>query len=260
MLVLSRGLNDQIVFPDLGISVEVLKISGSRTALGVDAPRDIRVLRHELANESEEASASVKPGGAQHELRNQINRATLRLQLASNLLTSGQTDQGLAAMSAGIAELSAISKPSVAKSDTAASEMRLAEAKATFAVQTPSRRRILLVDDDANERTLMASYLQRCGMEVEQVDDGLKALYALSKSERPDAVLLDMNMPNLDGPATVERIRKCSTHPDVPVFAVTGQSLDQTGLQINEDGVTGWFQKPVEVEAIVAAIEDCVTV
>ena len=259
MLVLSRGLNDRIVFPSLGISVEVLKVNGSRTALGVDAPKDIRVIRHELLDEEQGSYDKVKmdAGNSVHEVRNQVNRATLKLQLAARFFAAGQTDKGLATMSEGMAELGAIDQ-GVKHDLKPASEMTLAEAKSTFTVDNPDARRVLLVDDDANERTLMASYLKHCGLEVEEAADGLKALYALTKPSAPHVVLMDMNMPNLDGPATVQRIRQCSAYPNVPVFAVTGQPIEETGLTISSEGVTGWFQKPVQVDQIVAAIEDCV--
>ena len=49
MLVLSRRQDDKIVFPNLGITVEILKIAGRSVRMGVEAPSDVRVLRHELA-------------------------------------------------------------------------------------------------------------------------------------------------------------------------------------------------------------------
>ncbi len=261
MLVLSRGPNDRIVFPALGISIEVLKVSGARTSLGVSAPKDIRVVRHELLEEQaiETADATSPEVIARHELRNQINRATLKLQLAAKFFAAGHVDEGLANMSAGMAELSLINEGSSVK-QKAAGEMSLAEAKATFTVDKPNAGRVLLVDDDANERSLMASYLTRCGLEVDQASDGLKAMYALTKKTPPDVILMDMNMPNLDGPSTVHRIRKCSVHPNVPVFAVTGQSIEETGLTIGVDGVTAYFQKPVQVDEIVTAIHGYVSV
>lgn len=257
MLVLSRGENDRIVFPALGISVEVLKVKGARASLGIDAPKSVRVVRHELLDNEEVvgvASNSDETDRIRHEFRNHINRATLKLQLAAKLFSIGDVSQGLANMTAGIADLSAISEESFGTSPS--KDMTLAEAKSTFDVGAPKTgKRVLLVDDDDNERQLMASYLGRCGMEVDQASDGLKALYSLSNRRQPDVVLLDMNMPNLNGRETVKRIRQCSQHPNVPVFAVTAESLDQSGVPIGDDGVTAWFQKPVQVDEIVDAIE-----
>lgn len=269
MLVLSRGENDRIVFPSLGISVEVLRVSGSRTSLGIDAPKSIRVVRHELLEE--EQHAAMKAAHAQadataaeqakqrHEFRNQINRATLKLQLASKLFAKGEIELGLTHMTAGMAELSEISQSADNQRPSGPAEpLSLAEAKATFH-NSNSGKLVLLVDDDDNERALMASYLQRCGIEVIEARDGLMAIYELSGVRQPDVILMDLNMPNLGGRETIEQIRKCSRVPDVPVFAVTAEPMDSSGITISAEGVSGWFQKPVQVDRIVDAIERCVT-
>ena len=66
MLVLSRREDDKIVFPNLGITVEVLRIAGRSVRLGVKAPSQVRVLRHELAGEEadglEAVAETVTPG------------------------------------------------------------------------------------------------------------------------------------------------------------------------------------------------------
>ncbi|MBB3210478.1 CheY-like chemotaxis protein [Rhodopirellula rubra] len=225
-------------------------------------PKDIRVIRHELQDDAELACFQAKSAADTrvHDLRNQVNRAMLKLQLAGKYFAAGRTEKGLVNMSEGMAELGAIDQDLTQQQKKPAGKFSLAEAKATFTIDNPKARRVLLVDDDANERTLMASYLKQCGLEVEEATDGLKALYALTKPTLPDVVLMDMNMPNLDGPETVKRIRQCSAHRSVPVFAVTGQPIEETGLSISDNGVTGWFQKPVQVDAIVEAIYGCVAV
>ena len=48
MLVLSRGHNDKVVFPTLGISVEILRVAGNKVRLGIEAPEEIPVHRHEV--------------------------------------------------------------------------------------------------------------------------------------------------------------------------------------------------------------------
>jgi DNA-binding response OmpR family regulator len=80
-----------------------------------------------------------------------------------------------------------------------------------------SRTRILVVDDDAITRELLREMLERTGHEVREAADGragLRELYAAT----PELVILDVSMPELDGWATIERIRDLS---DVPVLMLT---------------------------------------
>ena len=53
MLVLSRGRNDKVVFPTLGISVEILRVAGNKVRLGIEAPQEIPVHRHEVSERIE---------------------------------------------------------------------------------------------------------------------------------------------------------------------------------------------------------------
>lgn len=264
MLVVTRNENDRIVFPQLGISVEVVQLNRSKVKLGVEAPRSVRIVRHELL-EGEDAPAVATGEGSpidvatklvQHQVANNLNRAMLKLQLAAKMLEAGQSDVGLERLTAGIADLSALEqgKPLPKNSSPEppiTSKVEQSEGRSTRQLN------VLIVDDDANERSLLASYLKHRGLDVRQAGDGLEALYTLSSKEKPDVVLLDMNMPRMDGQTTVQRIRNCSQHRDVPVFAVTGETASDCGIEIGNGGVTGWFQKPIEAEQIVSAIQSC---
>ena len=262
MLVVTRNENDRIVFPQLGISVEVIQLNRSKVKLGVQAPRSVRIVRHELIEGeqsvelSEKSAIDVATNLVKHEVANNLNRAMLKLQLAARMLESGDSDQGLERLTAGIAELNALEQ-----GHQLPAPQPVVSQQSSVVCQSDSYKsrqlNVLIVDDDANERSLMASYLRHRGLGVRQACDGLEALYTLSNEDKPDVVLLDMNMPRMDGMTTVKRIRTCSQHRDVPVFAVTGQTASDCGIEIGEGGVTGWFQKPIEAEQIVSAIQSC---
>jgi carbon storage regulator CsrA len=110
MLVLSRRESDRIVFPALGISVEVMKIGRSRVSIGVHAPKGIRVIRHELAGEeklrpsSEGLDAAVRQR-IDGEFQNQVDAATEKLQIAQDELVAGNTQRALATLGQALAEL-----------------------------------------------------------------------------------------------------------------------------------------------------------
>ncbi len=87
MLVLSRGRNDKVVFPTLGISVEILRVAGNKVRLGIDAPHEVPVHRHEIS-ERMEANGEIDtlkfPESKEalerkltHATRNRLNAAAL---------------------------------------------------------------------------------------------------------------------------------------------------------------------------------------
>src|SRR5919197_983059 len=109
--------------------------------------------------------------------------------------------------------------------------------------------RVLVIDDDADIRGLVAELLGRAGMTVEQAADGRAGLRALHQAP-PDVVVLDVSMPDLDGWQTLERIRDLS---DVPVLMLTGRGAElERGLQAGADD---YVVKPFGRQELVARVQ-----
>src|SRR5205085_227637 len=103
MLVLSRRPGQKVVFPSLGIEVEVLRSRGSVARLGIVAPDDVAVLRDEVLDEVRESNANQHERDSvpasplaerlrQHELKNQLNQMLLKLELLQRQLELRQVD------------------------------------------------------------------------------------------------------------------------------------------------------------------------
>jgi len=248
MLVLSRGRNDQIVFPTLGMSVEILRISGNKVRLGIDAPRNIPVMRHEVAERGEYKTTDVESGqdGAQltHAMRNRVHTAVLGLHVLHKQFESGETDDAEATIFKIFNELKAIEDVLDPPSGT------------TSPSETNKICRALLVEDDSNERELMAGYLRMSGFAVETAHDGLQAMIHLAKHERPDVVLMDMRMPRFDGRKAVAAIRGNPSFRDLKVFGVSGTDPSEIEISVGPRGVDRWFSKPVDPQKIVEAIHE----
>jgi CheY-like chemotaxis protein len=101
-----------------------------------------------------------------------------------------------------------------------------------------------LVEDNANERELMALFLRGAGLDVATAGDGGDALDYLRQRERPDVVLLDMGLPRVDGATTVRAIRGDPAYAGLKIFAVTGHSPEE--FDLGPRGVDGWFRKPID--------------
>lgn len=241
MLVLSRGPEDKIVFPNLGITVEILRVSGNRVRVGVDAPKDVRVLRHELAEsfnaELHAADAAHADQNDGHHQRNQLNRASVALGLAEKQLNAGLQDRALTTLRKAMSEFDRLDADLAGPTDQ-------------IPIET-TRPRALLVDDDANEAELLAGYLEMSGFEVSTACDGLQAMVHLGRTDRPDVVLLDMHMPRMDGPQTVRSIRDAEDLRDLRIYAVTGANSDEMAVPVGPEGVDRWFRKPIKPQDLV---------
>lgn len=243
MLVLSRREDDKILFPSLGISVQILRVDGNKVRVGIDAPRDVRVLRHELAGEENEPFSISHPNSdAQRNLHlKNATQALQELQELSNATQDAKTehlmleifhhlkgiDNQIAAGPSGKSQ-----NPSAPREDC----------------KSP---RALLVDDNANESRLLASYLRTKRYDVDLASNGQEALDYLDVNRTPDIVLLDMQMPKMDGATAIRRMRANNRLRTLKVFAVSGGDPTDYGVEVGPEGVDGWFPKPLDPEALV---------
>src|SRR5918999_2486131 len=111
-----------------------------------------------------------------------------------------------------------------------------------------TRARVLAVDDEADIRELLRELLGRAGYDVEVAEDGRAALRALFAA-RPDLVILDVNMPGLDGWQTLERIRDVS---DVPVLMLTARTGELEKVRALTRGADDYVTKPFARQELLA--------
>jgi len=110
---------------------------------------------------------------------------------------------------------------------------------------------VLVVDDDGDVRALVAELLTRAGYDVTQATNGREAL-KLFFDERPDLVLLDISMPELDGWATLERIRELS---DVPVVMLSALGAELEKVRALRAGADDYVTKPFGRQELLARVE-----
>lgn len=119
-----------------------------------------------------------------------------------------------------------------------------------------AKRRILIVDDEPDFLEVMRTRLEASNYEVSTVANGEEALSRI-KNDRPDAVLLDILMPGIDGLETLKRIRKMDN--SLPVYIITAFSTDERFKEANKLGASGFIVKTddlaKEVENITSALD-----
>ncbi len=109
------------------------------------------------------------------------------------------------------------------------------------------KQRILVVDDEADFRSLMCDALQMEGYATSEAADGLEAIEVL-RAVVPDAVLLDLQMPRRDGLAALREIRAIA--PELPVIVLSGQSNISAAVEAVKGGAFDYLQKPPDFERV----------
>jgi carbon storage regulator CsrA len=244
MLVLSRRPDEKVLFPGINIAVQVLSVRGSKVRLGIDAPPEVTILRDELQDRVEGCGMATRrtepvedPFRAlRHLVRNRLNGATIGLELLRQQVTAGGTDleRTITMIEEEIQKL----------------RQQVEEHAAKTAIPPPRSahrvRKALLVEDDQNERELLAGFLRVSGFDVDTAGDGCDALDHLRAGQRPDVVLLDMGLPRCDGATMAREIRRDPAYAGLKIFAVTGHSQDEYDICQGPGGVDRWFSKPID--------------
>lgn len=245
MLVLSRRQDQQIIFPNLNIKLQVLRVKGKVVSLGIDAPRDIAIVRAEACSSTTpiQESDDRATGMDRHRLRNHLNTINLGLRLFQKQTDAGLDHDAQRTMQRVVDELQRLD------GEIATSKERVR--KATTETSPP---RLLVVEDDDNERELLAGLLRLHGFQVDVAANGAEAFQHLLSHDVPDYVLLDMKMPIGSGPATLQGIRAESRLSHLKVFAVSG--TDPTELGVERHAYDGWFPKPLDPERLISRIAE----
>jgi two-component system, cell cycle response regulator DivK len=107
---------------------------------------------------------------------------------------------------------------------------------------------ILVVEDNERNLKLLRDVLEYAGYDVRvarTAEDGITS----AVSEPPDLVLMDLQLPGIDGMEALRRLRESSRTADIPVVAVTAQAMRQDRERALDAGFNGYVEKPISVRA-----------
>ena len=110
--------------------------------------------------------------------------------------------------------------------------------------------RVLHIEDDPHSRRLVEKLLRAAGHEVIDTESGLEGI-RLARKERPDLVLVDINIPDLDGYEVTLRLRGMRELEGVPIVAITAEGDKQTSLAV---GASGFIAKPIDARQFAATV------
>lgn len=119
--------------------------------------------------------------------------------------------------------------------------------------------RVLVVDDEAPIRNLLRMMLTHAGYDVEEAEDGGKAVEVLNSGDNPlmvDAVICDIRMPRINGMEAIAYFR--AQYPSLPVIVLTGYHDEQLANSLLKQGVAEHLEKPAERERILSSVAQAI--
>jgi CheY-like chemotaxis protein len=119
------------------------------------------------------------------------------------------------------------------------------------------KRTILVVDDFEDTRLLLRAWLERKGFRVIEAENGSQAV-AEAEYSCPDLIIMDLEMPEMDGLSATRKIRKLKELEDVPVLAVSAYGADQFRLQALAAGCNEYVSTPFEPDELEKLIRSLV--
>jgi CheY-like chemotaxis protein len=113
--------------------------------------------------------------------------------------------------------------------------------------------KILVIDDDPKDRDLVGAVLEERGYEVVLAEDGRTGLMSCHR-HHPDAVVLDLRMPGIDGRSVLQQLR--TLHPSLPVVVFSGERTEEVEEEVLDRGATAFLQKVFSLDKLGLALEE----
>ncbi len=113
---------------------------------------------------------------------------------------------------------------------------------------------VLLVEDNEDNRIIYSTVLRHVGYDVVEAEDGVQAI-ALARSAKPDLILMDISIPELDGWEATRILRADPATKRTPIIALTAHALPDDRERAAQVGFTAYLAKPVEPRAVVAEVK-----
>jgi len=115
-------------------------------------------------------------------------------------------------------------------------------------------KKVLVIEDNEINRYLMRTILQKLGYQVIEAHDGISGV-DLAQAEKPDLILMDIQLPGLDGYGATKKIRAMETTKDIPIIAITSYAMAGDREKILAAGCTAYIEKPIDPESFIEELK-----
>ncbi len=114
---------------------------------------------------------------------------------------------------------------------------------------------ILIVEDEPRNLTLLRDLLQVSGYKTIEATDGKQGV-ELAKSKKPDLILMDVQMPKMDGLEATRILKADATTSNIPVLALTSYAMKGDKERILEAGCDGYLAKPIDIKELLKIVAE----
>ncbi len=111
-------------------------------------------------------------------------------------------------------------------------------------------KKVLIIDDNETNLYLMRTILQKLGHQVIEAQDGFTGVN-FAQAERPDLILMDIQLPGLDGSGATRKLRALDATRDIPIIAITSYAMVGDREKILAAGCTAYIEKPIDPESFI---------
>jgi two-component system cell cycle response regulator DivK len=119
------------------------------------------------------------------------------------------------------------------------------------------KQKILIIEDNEQNMYMLTYLLESNNYEVFQSFSGPDGI-ALAKKTTPDAILLDIQLPEMDGYSVARELRKNKELAGTPIIAVTSYAMTGDKEKAFESGATGYIEKPIDPDTFISQMEDLI--
>jgi two-component system, cell cycle response regulator DivK len=115
------------------------------------------------------------------------------------------------------------------------------------------QRRVLIVEDNHDNRAIFAAILHHYGYEVLEAADG-EAGVRIATESQPDVILMDISLPRMDGIEATTRLKQADETASIPIIAVTAHAMREDEERVRRAGCDAYLAKPVEPMRVIEEV------
>ena len=116
--------------------------------------------------------------------------------------------------------------------------------------QSKRKQVVMVADDSSTVRKFVSFSLAACDLEVVTAVDGMDALEKISQTPHVDLIIVDLNMPNMDGFEFIQNVRGSEVHRNVPIIILSSERGEESKRRGKEVGANAYIEKPFDARNI----------